>query len=291
MNRLARLLTGLGLAVLSLSGVPAHAVGATHNDTASLVDADDEKAPLKVTADRMVSDREKGVIEFTGSVDAVKGSLRVVADKILVFADDDGSDFTQIRATGSVRITKGNKVATGEQADYFRERKTIILTGAPTLDDGKSVATGEKVVYNFLTEEMTLLGGTGVGGQNGRATVTLFATKDNQIVPGPTPPPPSPKPTPAPVAVKPAPPVALTPGYTVQVAALRDKAQARRFVDRLLSKGYDARLLTDQSRGTAVHRIRVGRFATESEARMMRERLLAEEGIEGLTLRCENGCD
>ncbi len=249
----------------------------------SLNDTVDDRAPLKVSADRMVSDQEKGVIEFTGSVDAVKGSLRVVADKILVFTDDTKNDFSHIKAIGSVLITKGTKRATGDQAEYFRERNTMILTGSPTLDDGKSVASGEKVIYNFLTEEMTLLGGAGVNGQPGRATVTLFADEKNNIVTGEDVPITTPAPTPSPI---------VRARYTVQVAAFRDKEAAQKYVRLLTAKGYpDTRLVTDESKGKPVHRVRTGLFATKDEALILSERLYSKDGIDGLTLFCENGCD
>lgn len=254
-------------------------------------DPDDKKAPLKVTSDRMVSNQAEGVIEFTGSVDAVKGSLRVVADKILVFTDDAANDFSHIKAIGSVRITKGGKLATGDEADYLRERNTMILTGSPTLDDGKSVAKGEKVIYNFDTEEMTLIGGAGGEGSSGRATVTLFADDQNQIVM------PEEETTPDTDAV------ATTPAstaaeateprrYTVQVAAFRDRDAADAFARRLRAKGYpDLRVIENSSGETTVHRVRSGLFDSREEADILKRRLMEKERIDGLTLYCEDGCD
>lgn len=100
----------------------------------------------------------------------------------------------------------------------------------------------------------------------------------------------SPKPTPAktegatqkrlPQAAKAAP--AVTPasqdGLVVQVAALRDRAEAEAVVKQLAAKGYPA-FLVDPAPGspTAVYRVRVGRYKDRREAEQIVRRLEKEE--------------
>lgn len=132
-------------------------------------DEADKKAPLKVTSDRMVSDNKNNLMVFTGTVVAVKGKLTVKADKMTVWSNDDQSDISKIQAIGSVVITKGDKIATGEKAVYFADAKKIVLTGNPVLREGRNRAHGERVIYFFDREDMII-----VGGEKNRSTVILF---------------------------------------------------------------------------------------------------------------------
>ena len=60
--------------------------------------------------------------------------------------------------------------------------------------------------------------------------------------------------------------------WSVQVAAFSSKADADRLAQRLVSRGLDARVTTDRP-----YRVRIGRFATRSEALALATRLRAEK--------------
>jgi general secretion pathway protein D len=62
--------------------------------------------------------------------------------------------------------------------------------------------------------------------------------------------------------------------YTVQVAALADRGKAERLTDALKEKRYDVYVTSAVVQGGGVvHRVRVGRFETDDEARKVAERL------------------
>jgi cell division septation protein DedD len=63
----------------------------------------------------------------------------------------------------------------------------------------------------------------------------------------------------------------------VQVAALRERAEAEGIARRLVARGYDAYVVDPQPGGVAVYRVRVGRFADRSEAERVMRRLAQEE--------------
>lgn len=138
-------------------------------------DPEDKKAPLEVTSERMVSDNKNNKISFYGNVVAIKGKLKVEANEMLVWTDDEQKDFKEIEATGSVRITREGKVATGEKAHYYAGQKKIILTGDPVLKDGKNVAKGEKVIYYFDKEDMEIF-----GGEKTPSTVILYPEEETE---------------------------------------------------------------------------------------------------------------
>ena len=67
-------------------------------------------------------------------------------------------------------------------------------------------------------------------------------------------------------------------GFTVQVAALRGRADAQTILDQLTGKGYPAYVLDPAPDApTAVYRVRVGRYQERAEAEDVRRRLETEE--------------
>lgn len=88
-----------------------------------------------------------------------------------------------------------------------------------------------------------------------------------------------PPPIPEPVPVAEAQPEAsASDGFTVQVAAVRDRADAQTIRDRLTGKGYPAYVLDPAPDApAAVYRVRVGRYQERAEAEDVRRRLETEE--------------
>ena len=100
-------------------------------------------------------------------------------------------------------------------------------------------------------------------------------------------PPPPAAPVPRPVAaapndapVSPAVAAADAPrgdGYAIQVAALREPSEADTIARRLVSKGYDAYVLTPPGGMPNVYRVRVGSFKTRRDAEPVAAKLQREE--------------
>lgn len=65
--------------------------------------------------------------------------------------------------------------------------------------------------------------------------------------------------------------------FAVQVAALRERAEAESIARRLAGRGYDAYVVDPQPGGTPMYRVRVGRFADRREAERVMRRLAQEE--------------
>jgi cell division septation protein DedD len=69
-------------------------------------------------------------------------------------------------------------------------------------------------------------------------------------------------------------------GWTVQVAATTDLAQALQLVQRLRAKGYDAYTRRRPIAGMTWYRVRVGQFADRAAAKKLEERLKRDMGLE-----------
>jgi cell division septation protein DedD len=66
-------------------------------------------------------------------------------------------------------------------------------------------------------------------------------------------------------------------GFAIQVAALRERAEADTIVKRLAAKGYPAYVVTPAKGAPAVFRVRVGKFSDRGEADSVAARLQKEE--------------
>ncbi len=150
-------------------------IGATANKPLFTEDSSDKNAPLEVTSNRMISDNKNNNITFLGAVIAIKGKLKVESDKMVVHTDESQSDVKNIIATGSVVITRGYKVATGEKAEYFADGQKIVLTGNPVLKDCNDTALGERIIYFFDREDMVI-----VGGKKARSKVVIHPKNKNK---------------------------------------------------------------------------------------------------------------
>jgi cell division septation protein DedD len=72
-------------------------------------------------------------------------------------------------------------------------------------------------------------------------------------------------------------PAAVVEGYVLQVAALRERAEADAIARRLSSKGYAAYVLSPSGGTPSVFRVRVGTFKTRREAEAVAAKLEKEE--------------
>jgi hypothetical protein len=70
--------------------------------------------------------------------------------------------------------------------------------------------------------------------------------------------------------------------YTVQVAAFTKKTDAQDLIDRLIQKGYPARLDPEDVPGKGLwYRVRIGRYGEHEKARQMANRILKNEKLSG----------
>ena len=104
--------------------------------------------------------------------------------------------------------------------------------------------------------------------------------------PAPAAAPPTPAPAPAPAA--PVAPASTEPagnGFAIQVAALRERAEADTIVRRLAGKGYPAYVLAPAKGAPSVYRVRVGKFKERREADTVAARLQKEEQFKPWVVR------
>jgi cell division septation protein DedD len=106
-------------------------------------------------------------------------------------------------------------------------------------------------------------------------------------------PPPTPKPEAAPPVARPAPTTsaAAAPtepagsGFSIQVAALRERGEADTIVKRLASKGYPAYVVAPAKGSASIFRVRVGKYKDRREADTVAAKLQKEEQFKPWVVR------
>ncbi len=60
----------------------------------------------------------------------------------------------RIVAKGNVRFVQADRVATGDQAIYYKDRDEVVLTGNPQLWQAENTLKGERIIFNLKTKKV-----------------------------------------------------------------------------------------------------------------------------------------
>jgi lipopolysaccharide export system protein LptA len=135
--------------------------------------------PLRITANRLEADQNAGLVVFTGKVKADYGDSTLYADQLRVYfkpkapappgkaaappagqenqgplGDLGGDKIDRIVAKGTVRFVREDRVATGEEAVYYKDRGEVVLRGNPQLWRGENTLKGERIIFNLKTDKV-----------------------------------------------------------------------------------------------------------------------------------------
>ncbi|MDH5677043.1 MAG: SPOR domain-containing protein [Nitrospinota bacterium] len=276
----ARILATLVIILALTSG---HAQAASKAQQGSA----DNKAPLKITSNEMITDKKNRKIIFSGSVVAVKGKLTIKTDEMTVWTDEEQREFKRIVARGSVKIVRDNKTATGDTAEYFNvnpktgEQERIEITGDAFLQDERTTASGKKVVYYFQTEDMKIYGGA-----EKRSVITIFG-EDAAPPEQPMERERAASPERPPVAEKHAPQHSAISGpvYVVQAASFPNMEDASEMAEKLTSRGFTVFVEKAQLKTGTWYRVKVGRYQSPEEAETAASRIRSEMGLKPIIIQ------
>jgi lipopolysaccharide export system protein LptA len=139
--------------------------------TASCVSAKDNvigkqsDEPMEITSNRMEAFNENKLVVFSGNAMAKQGNKVLKADQLFLYykkepdkkdktgtiATERTGDLEKVEAKGKVSLIQGERVATGDEAIYYRDSAKIIMTGNAVLSEGKNSIKGDRVIV-FLNE-------------------------------------------------------------------------------------------------------------------------------------------
>jgi lipopolysaccharide export system protein LptA len=158
---------GLLLAFLLLAG-SAVAQQQPQQQTQPQRKAAQEDDPVEIVSDSLVVEQEKQLATFTGNVDAVQGEMRLRADKLLVYYQEDneqaGADqpaggdqaIQRIEAMGNVFVTRPGETAKGDNGTYQPATGDVTLDGNVVLTRGQNVIRGARLLSNRRTGQSTV---------------------------------------------------------------------------------------------------------------------------------------
>jgi lipopolysaccharide export system protein LptA len=143
--------------------------------------APEAEFPLHITAARLEADQKEGVIVFTGKVKAEYGDSTLYADQLRVYfkpqpktgksaapaaateqqnssplAELGGQKLDRIVAQGQVRFVQEDRVATGQEAIYYKDREEVVLRGNPQLWRAENTLKGERIIFNIKTNRVVV---------------------------------------------------------------------------------------------------------------------------------------
>lgn len=134
--------------------------------------------PLHISAARLEADQKEGLITFSGQVKAEYGDSTLYADQLRVYfkkgtgaaaakekappegagpgplGDLGGEKIDRIVAKGQVRFVQEDRVATGQEAIYYRDRDEVVLLGNPQVWRAENTLKGERIVFNIRTNRV-----------------------------------------------------------------------------------------------------------------------------------------
>ncbi len=136
------------------------------------------EVPLRITAARLEADQKDGTIIFSGQVKAIYGEATLYADQLRIYfkakpelpkgaakppqektdqsplGDLGAEKIDRIVAKGNVRMVQEDRVATGDEAIYYKDRDEVVLKGNPQLWRAENTLKGERIIFNLATNKV-----------------------------------------------------------------------------------------------------------------------------------------
>ncbi|MGF1553255.1 MAG: lipopolysaccharide transport periplasmic protein LptA [Paracoccaceae bacterium] len=133
----------------------------------------DNTQPIEITSDSLEVRQDEQLAIFSGQVVAGQGTLRLTAERVEVYYDEDQDDaetgaIRRMRAEGDVLLSNGSETARGAWGEYDVEAGTMTMGGDVVLTQGQNAINGESLVID-------LEAGTGrVEGRTGGRVKSVF---------------------------------------------------------------------------------------------------------------------
>jgi lipopolysaccharide export system protein LptA len=82
--------------------------------------------------------------------------VTIYAAELTVYYQEETRDVERVEASGDVRITQGNRVATGQKGTFYREEGRVVLTGSARVHQGEDFVEGDEITV-LLGEEKSIV--------------------------------------------------------------------------------------------------------------------------------------
>lgn len=120
------------------------------------------EGPVDISAENLEASDVEGVAIYTGDVNAVRGNVRLRADRLEAYYVRRGGgspELSRIVAEGDVYYITPSEIARGDRGTYDLVNEVIELMGSVVLTQGCNVSTGEFLHAELATGLARLEGG------------------------------------------------------------------------------------------------------------------------------------
>ncbi len=123
--------------------------------------------PIRITADKLVTDNQKRTAEFSGDVKAVQQNTIITTDRLTLYYSDQGDESSsdsansieRMEANDHVRIEFDNRVAVSNQAVYIIAERKLVLSGPESkVISGQDEISGSKITFYRDSGQVALEG-------------------------------------------------------------------------------------------------------------------------------------
>lgn len=142
-----------------------------------------DQEAMVIHSNTLEADDKKGIIIFTGEVDAQRDDFTVYCHKMVVYyekspakerTEEFGGRIEKIVATGDVKIVRAEGgIATGEKAVYYQQGEKLVLTGKPVVKQKDNSVEGDRITL-FLKENRSVVESS----SDKKVRAVIFPTKD-----------------------------------------------------------------------------------------------------------------
>jgi lipopolysaccharide export system protein LptA len=121
------------------------------------------RGPVEITAKVLEFDYHKLELTYEGDVTVKQGDMTLQSERLTVLLEQGAAEAVRnVTAEGNVRITQGDRVATGGKAVFDQASRTVKLSDGAVLRQGLNEVTGDEVEV-YLDEERSVVKSDGLG--------------------------------------------------------------------------------------------------------------------------------
>jgi lipopolysaccharide export system protein LptA len=120
------------------------------------------KGPVDIKSDALDLDYKGNIVTFRGHVHAVQADATLTSDTLTVTYGKDFHEVKEMVANNNVRMSQGERWATGDRAVLDQAKHTVTLTGSPVVHDGEDQVTGNKITVHLDTGKSEVEGARAV---------------------------------------------------------------------------------------------------------------------------------
>ena len=120
--------------------------------------ANDRNEPISFSSDSLFFNEKTGTSELKGSVNISQGETSLSSDYAEISFNINTNELERFFASGAVVLKSGNDIAMGEEAVYDFIKNELILLGGVYFSQAGNTVKAEKALINTETGSVSMMG-------------------------------------------------------------------------------------------------------------------------------------